>query len=374
MAFQPFHTLRNWMNLPSQKTAINATNLNYMDNSIKEADNRIVLLDAKKLDISTANLLVKSIVVDTNSGVITVTLLNGTVTTYDLDIERVIANFDITEDNVLVLTLADGTTKEIDLTKFVNTFTSSATVSMKMQDRVVTAEIIDGSVTMAKLDASIQTEFRQYMLDAQAARDAALQYQKFAKRYAIGDSDFEGSETDNGKYYYEQAKTYAVTSTTNATAAAASAESAITQAAIATTKATNATASANSASADAQMASEKATTATQQATLATTKAQQASASEVTATTKAIEAADSASQSKRWAVGGVVSGDGTDNSKYYCKQAQNYAKVAQEVTDILYPDVFIDIDSGHLISEGGNNFSVSLDDNGHLISAIGSEAA
>lgn len=374
MAFQPFHTLRNWMNLPSQKTAINATNLNYMDNSIKEADNRIVQLDAKKLDISTANLMVKSVVVNATTGVITVTLLNGTVTTYDLDIERVIANFDITDDNVLVLTLADGTTKEIDLTKFVNTFTSTATVSMKMQDRVVTAEIIDGSVTMAKLDASIQTEFRQYMLDAQAARDAALQYQKFAKRYAIGDSDFEGSETDNGKYYYEQTKANAEVTVTNATAAAASAESATTQAAIATTKATNATAAANSASADAQTASEKATTATQQATLATTKAQQASVSEVTATTKAIEAADSASQSKRWAVGGVVSGDGTDNSKFYCQQAQNYAKVAQEVTDILYPDIFIDIDSGHLISEGGNNFSVSIDDNGHLISAIGSEAA
>ncbi|WP_367567202.1 hypothetical protein [Lacrimispora sp.] len=274
----------------------------------------------------------------------------------------------------MVLTLADGTKKEIDLTKFVNTFTSTATISMSMNDRVVMAEIIDGSVTMAKLDASIQTEFRQYMLDAQAARDAALQYQKFAKRYAIGDTDFEGSEIDNAKYYYEQSKTNAVTSTTNATAAAASAETATTQAAIATTKATNATAAANSASGDAQIASEKATTATQQATLATTKAQQASASEVTATTKAIEAADSASQSKRWAVGGVMSGDEDDNSEYYCQQAKNYAQMAQEVTDVIYPDIFIEIGTGHLHAEGGNNFSVSLDENGHLISAIGGSAA
>lgn len=374
MALQPYYSITDWENQPSQKTAINKTHLLHMENGIKEGDNRIVLLDAKKLDVATANLMVKSVVVNATTGVITVTLLNGTVTTYDLDIERVIANFDITDDNVLVLTLADGTTKKIDLTKFVNTFTSTATVSMKMQDRVVTAEIIDGSVTMAKLDASIQTEFRQYMLDAQAARDAALQYQKYAKRYAIGDSDFEGSETDNGKYYYAQTKTNAEATAINATAAAASAESATTQAAIAMTKATNATASANSASADAQTASEKATTATQQATLAATKAQQAAASEVAATTKAIEATDSASQSKRYAVGGVASGDGEDNSKYYCQQAQNYAKVAQEVTDILYPDIFIDIGTGHLHADGGNNFSVSLNDNGHLISAIGSEAA
>lgn len=44
------------------------------------------------------------------------------------------------------------------------------------------------------------------MLDTQSARDAALNYQKFAKRYAIGDEDFAGSETDNAKFYYEQVK------------------------------------------------------------------------------------------------------------------------------------------------------------------------
>lgn len=241
MAFQPFHTLRNWLNLPSQKTPLNATNLNYMDNSIKEADNRIVQLDAKKAEVSLVNQLVRSVVLDPKSGVLTVTLQNGTVTTYDLDIERVVTNFDITDDNILVLTLADGSTKEVDLTKFVNTFSNTATVSMKMENRVVTAEIVDGSVTMEKLDAAIQSEFRQYMLDAQSARDSALQYQKFAKRYALGDAEFEGSETDNAKYYYEQSKSNAETTTANAEAAADSAGSATAQAAIATTKATSAT-------------------------------------------------------------------------------------------------------------------------------------
>ncbi|MGL6221117.1 MAG: hypothetical protein ACRC36_24000, partial [Lacrimispora sphenoides] len=105
------------------------------------------------------------------------------VATYDLAIEKVVANFDINDDNELVLTLADGTQKVIDLTRFVYSVDSTATIAMKILNRTITAEIVDGSVTMAKLDASIQMEFRQYMLDAQAARDMALQYQNNAKTF-----------------------------------------------------------------------------------------------------------------------------------------------------------------------------------------------
>ena len=235
----------------------------------------------------------------------------------------------------------------------------------------MTASIIDGSVTMDKLDPSIQSEFRQYMLDAQNARDAALQYQKFAKRYTIGDAEFEGSETDNAKYYYEGTKQAAAETVTNATAASQAAGTATEQAGIATKKATNATASANSASADAQTATEKASTATNKAAEATQAATDAAESANSARKKAGEASGSADDAKRYAVGGVADGDAEDNSKYYCQQAKNYAKLAQEVTDIIYPDVSVNIDTGHLVATGGNNFSVTLDDTGHLISAIGS---
>lgn len=372
MAFQPFHSLRNWMNLPSQKTALNAANLNYMDNSIKEADNRIVQLDNKKAEQSLVNQLVKSVVLNPKTGVLTVTLLNGTVTTYDLDIERVVTNFDITDENILILTLADGTTKEVDLTKFVNNFSNTSTISMKMENRVVTAEIIDGSVTMEKLDAAIQTEFRQYMIEAQSARDSTLQYQGFAKRYALGDAaEFPGSETDNAKYYYEQSKTNAEASATNAEVSKQAAETSTAQAAIATQKATSATTLANSAAADAQTATDKAAVATQMAQAAEEEAGAAERSKTVAETKANEAIESARQSRRYAVGGVLEGDEEDNSKWYCERAQNYARLAQEITDIIYPDIFVDLDNGHLMVIGGNNFSVSIDNNGHLISAIGS---
>lgn len=349
MAYQTFYVITDWQNLPSQKTALNRTNLLHLENGVKEADIRIVQLDASKLSMKIANTLVKSVNVDAKTGVITVTKLNGAIETYDLDIERVVTNFDVTDEGVIILTLADGTEKSVDIAKFINTFKSSATIAFSMTDREVTARIIDGSVTMDKLDPTIQSEFRQYMIESQNARDAALQYQKFAKRYTIGDSEFEGSETDNAKYYYEGTKQAAETTVTNAAAAARDAETATSQAAIATSKATNAAASANSAAADAQTASEKASTATSQATLASQKAQEAASSERTATTKAADALDSANDAKRYAVGGVVAEDAQDNAKYYYEQSQILKNQIDAAASLVVPQFFIDLETGALMS-------------------------
>ena len=350
MAYQTFYVITDWQNLPSQKTALNRTNLLHLENGVKEADIRIVQLDASKLSMEIANTLVKSVNVDTKTGVITVTKLNGAIETYDLDIERVVTNFDVTDEGVIILTLADGTEKSVDIAKFINTFKSSATIAFSMTDREVTARIIDGSVTMDKLDPTIQSEFRQYMIESQNARDAALQYQKFAKRYTIGDSEFEGSETDNAKYYYEGTKQAAETTVTNAAAAARDAETATSQAAIATSKATNAAASANSAAADAQTASEKASTATSQATLASQKAQESASSERTATTKAADALDSANDAKRYAVGGVVAEDAQDNAKYYYEQSQILKNQIDAAASLVVPQFFIDLETGALMSD------------------------
>lgn len=350
MAYQTFYVITDWQNLPSQKTALNRTNLLHLENGVKEADIRIVQLDASKLSMEIANTLVKSVNVDTKTGVITVTKLNGAIETYDLDIERVVTNFDVTDEGVIILTLADGTEKSVDIAKFINTFKSSATIAFSMTDREVTARIIDGSVTMDKLDPTIQSEFRQYMIESQNARDAALQYQKFAKRYTIGDSEFEGSETDNAKYYYEGTKQAAETTVTNAAAAARDAEIATSQAAIATSKATNAAASANSAAADAQTASEKASAATSQATLASQKAQEAASSERTATTKAADALDSANDAKRYAVGGVVAEDAQDNAKYYYEQSQILKNQIDAAASLVVPQFFIDLETGALMSD------------------------
>lgn len=351
MAYQPYYIVTDWQNEPSQKTPLGRKNLLHLETGMKEADNRIVQLDAKKVEQSVVNAMVKDVTLDAKTGVLTVTLLNGTTKTFDLDIERVVTNFDINDDNELVLTLADGTQKTIDLTRFVYSVASTDTVAMEIKDRVMRAVVVDGSITMAKLDAAVQTEFRQYMLEAQSARDSALQYQGFAKRYALGDAaEFPGSETDNAKYYYEQSKTNAEASATNAEVSTQAAETSTTQAAIATQKATSATASANSAAADAQTAADKAAMATQMAQEATAQANDAAGSKEVAEAKAAEAADSAAQSKRYAVGGVSAGDTEDNAKYYYEQARELKSQIDATAELVIPRFYIDFETGQLMSD------------------------
>lgn len=341
MALQPFYSPTDWQNLPSQKTALNRTNLLHLENGVKELDNRSVQMDANKADKSTINLLVKDLTVDTDKGILTVTYQNGSVKTYDLDIEKVVVNFDITDDDKLVLTLADGTQKVIDLTRFVYSVDSTPTISMKILNRTITAEIIDGSVTMSKLDATIQTEFRQYMLDTQSARDAALQYQKFAKRYTLGDPDFPGSETDNAKFYYGQVKEDAATSGQNAQLAADSAAISTTQAGISTTKAAAATAAANQTAADVITTTAKATAAGTSEQVARDKAAEAGASKTAAGQSAVEAQASALQAKRYAIGGVVPEDAEDSAKWYWQQVQDLKKQIDQVAKMSIPQFWVD---------------------------------
>ncbi|GLC79251.1 SUMF1/EgtB/PvdO family nonheme iron enzyme [Lacrimispora brassicae] len=336
MPYQSYYSITDWKNLPSQQTALNRTNLIHAENGIKEADNRIVQLDSKKAEQALVNTMVKDVSVDTNTGVLTITLLNGTTKTYDLDIEKVVVNFDITDDDKLVLTLADGTQKIIDLTRFVYSVDSTATISMQIQDRTITARIVDGSVTMEKLDAAIQTEFRQYMLDAQAARDAALQYQLWAKRYTLGDVSFPGSETDSSKYYYEQTKTAEETTVQNAQSAAEDAETATQQAGIAKQKAINASASETNAAASAQIATQKATAAAVSEQTAKEKADETVAATTTATQKAAAASTSEANAKTYMDESKSNADHAkseaDRAESYAGQANPGALTGTEATD------------------------------------------
>lgn len=341
MALQPFYTITDWQNLPSQKTALNRTNLLHTENGVKELDNRTVQLDVAKADKSLVNTLVKDITVDADTGILTITYQNGTVKTYDLDIEKVVVNFDINDQNQLVLTLADGTQKIIDLTRFVYTVDSTPTISMKILNRTITAEIVDGSVTMSKLDTAIQTEFRQYMLDAQSARDAALQYQKFAKRYTQGDSEFPGSETDNAKFYYGQVKDDTATSGQNAQLSADSAAVSTTQAGISTMKAAAATAAANQTAADVITTTQKANAAGASEQVAKDKATQAGVSQTAADQSATAAQDSALMAKRYSEGGVVPEDTEDNARWYWQQVQDMKKQIDQVAKMSIPQFWVD---------------------------------
>lgn len=71
----------------------------------------------------------------------------------------------------------------------------------------ITAEVIDGSITMDKLEKSVMQTLRQYMLDAQAAAAEAAIYSTAAESFAHGGTGARpGEETDNSKYYSEIAR------------------------------------------------------------------------------------------------------------------------------------------------------------------------
>ena len=205
-----YYTLIGWLNYPSTSTPLGQRNLRHMDEGILLNSQNIVALSQDKAEASEVNTMVQSVTMDTTSGLMTVTYKNGTVNTYDLAIEKVVANFRITDDNTLILELADGTQQNIDLTRFVNSVNSTGTISMTMRNRVITAEVIDGSITEAKLEASIMAAIRNYTQSAQIAADSAATHDEGAQSWAVGGTGSrEDEDIDNSKYYCEKAQEYA---------------------------------------------------------------------------------------------------------------------------------------------------------------------
>ena len=198
-----------WKNYPLTDTSINAYRLNHLEGGVNENDNRLVALSEDKAEQTVVNKMVKAVTLNKATGVLTVTLLDGTKSTYDLDIEKVVANFDLNSNNDLVLTLAGGTQKVVPLSKFVDTYTfkSSETITFNTTGKEITAFIPDGSVTLAKLEATVLSTIRQHMLDAQTAKGQAEQAAENARGYAIGGTGFEGV---SAQYFANQAKRYAV--------------------------------------------------------------------------------------------------------------------------------------------------------------------
>lgn len=205
-----YYTLIGWLNYPSTATPLGQRNLRHMDEGILQNTQNIVALSQDKAEASEVNTMVQSVTMDPDSGILTVTYKNGSVSTYDLAIEKVVTNFRIGDDNVLILQLADGTQQNVNLERFVNSVASTDTVAMSMANRVITANVIDGSITEEKLEQSIMGNIRTYSQNAQIAMDSAATHDEGAQSWAKGGTGSrEDEDTDNSKYYSERAQEYA---------------------------------------------------------------------------------------------------------------------------------------------------------------------
>ena len=139
-----------WENFPSEKTAVNESNLNRMDLGIDTLDDRIVAMDAAKVDLTKANGLVEEILWDESNGTLTVVKMNGSRAVIDTKLEKLAVNFAYSpQTQQLIITLDDGTTQNVDLSALITQyeFTDSNTIAFAIgSDGKVSAIVKEGSI------------------------------------------------------------------------------------------------------------------------------------------------------------------------------------------------------------------------------------
>ena len=202
----------NWENKPSTNTALGAANLNKMDLALNEIDNRVVTLGQQKLDKDVANNMVSSWSMNESTGVITVTLLDGTTTSYDLNIEKIPASLELTSNGILKMITDDGEVYTADLSSLIREYTFQDSSTIAFTDsagtnsyKEITASIKAGSITDNELSSTLIDNLQQQVASATQSASDADDYAKLSKRYAVG-GVVEGDDTDNAKYYYEKTK------------------------------------------------------------------------------------------------------------------------------------------------------------------------
>ena len=210
----------NWQNYPSEETPLNESNLNRMDYALDEIDDRVIALDTEKAEQTTVDNLVKSIAVDDETGVITITKENGSQTRIQTTLNKIAINFDYDfTTQELVLTLNDGTEARIDLSTLIqnNEFANTPTINLTVsQAGIVTGEIVLHSITDEHLRTDYLADIRLAEAHADASQQAAESFSFDSEAWAKGTRAAEPVEQgvdgyqDNSKYYKDRSEAWAV--------------------------------------------------------------------------------------------------------------------------------------------------------------------
>ena len=205
-----------WKNLPNVDTPIIAEELNRNEQSVDEIDNRVVAMDTTKANQSDLLTGLKDVTWNPANGQMTFTKFNNTTVVIDTDIEKMPINLDFDSDPTsphyqsFILTLADGTIKYIDASAFVTQFEFASTPTIKamvLQDGTVKHDVVDGSITGAKLQpnylADITTQANNASQSATASSNSATLSQSWAKG---GTGTREGEDNDNSKHWADVAR------------------------------------------------------------------------------------------------------------------------------------------------------------------------
>lgn len=213
MALNKVYTRINWEDYPSENTDLDAYNLNQMDSAIDALDNRIISQDALKVDKSAINGNIADWTMDEKTGVITITKYNGEKIIFDLNIEKIPVGFSMSDDGIITMTTEDGTQFKADIGSMIPvlTFEDSATIAVSVtgtgKNKTYSFSIKTGSVTDDMLQPNYLADIRVESANASAYAQSANAKSVLAESYAIGGTGTrEGEDTDNAKYYMEQAK------------------------------------------------------------------------------------------------------------------------------------------------------------------------
>ena len=187
MAYQKIYSLIGYKNFPSEDTPLNETNMGAMDRAIDEHDNRIVALDASKVDLTKANELVEEILWDESNGTLTVVKMNGSRAVIDTKLEKLAVNFTYnSQTQQLAITLDDGTVQNVDLSSLITEyeFLDSDTIAFEITDGKVKAIVKNGSITEDKLQpnflADIKVESAKAVSSAKSAKESETNAAKSA--------------------------------------------------------------------------------------------------------------------------------------------------------------------------------------------------
>lgn len=213
MAMNKVYTRINWEDYPSENTDLDAYNLNQMDSAIDALDNRIISQDALKVDKSAINGNIADWTMDETTGVITITKYNGEKIIFDLNIEKIPVGFSMSDDGIITMTTEDGTQFTADIGSMIPvlTFEDSSTIAVSVtgtgKNKTYSFSIKTGSVTDAMLQPNYLADIRVESANASAYAQSANAKSVLAESYAVGGTGTrEGEDTDNAKYYMEQAK------------------------------------------------------------------------------------------------------------------------------------------------------------------------
>ena len=184
---QKIYSRIKWENLPSEKTAVNESNLNKMDLAVDNLDDRVVAMDASKVDLTKANELVKEILWDESNGTLTIVKMNGSQAMIDTKLEKLAVNFAYdSQKQQLIITLDDGTVQNVDLSALITQyeFLDSDTIAFEIADGKVKAIVKNGSITEDKLQpnflADVKVESAKAVASAKSAGESETNAEKSA--------------------------------------------------------------------------------------------------------------------------------------------------------------------------------------------------